>query len=92
MSPYTIEFLEELYKGFSSSRKKICKETLKKLKGAIAQEKAKIAVKLVISKDGIRYLNADGKCIIEFGPNSKKDYRLPYDSKKLRKEECIKND
>lgn len=92
MSPYTIEFLEELYKGFSSSRKKIRKETLKKLKGAIAQEKAKIAVKLVISKDGVRYLNGDGKCIIEFGPNSKKDYHLPYDSKKLRKEECIKND
>lgn len=92
MNPYTIEFLEELYKGFSSSKKKIRKETLKKLKGAIAQERAKIAVTLVVSKDGIRYLNADGKCIIEFGPNSKKDYRLPYDSKKFRKEECIKND
>lgn len=92
MSPYTIEFLEELYKGFSSSRKKIRKETLKKLKGAIAQEKAKIACKVVFSKDGIRYENADGKCILEFVQNSGKDYRLPYDSKKLRKEEGIKND
>ena len=83
MNPYTIEFLEELYKGLSSSEKKICKETLKKLKGTIAQERAKTAVMLVISKDGIHCLNADGKCIIEFGPNSIKDYRLPYDSKKL---------
>lgn len=92
MNPYTIEFLEELYKGFSSNRKKIRKETLKKLKGAIAQERAKLDVTIVFSKDSIRYLNADGKCIIEFDPNSKKDYRLPYDSKKLRKEEGIKND
>lgn len=56
MNPYTIEFLEELYKGFSSSRKKIRKETLKKLKGAIAQEKAKRACKVVFSKDGIRFV------------------------------------
>lgn len=61
MNPYTIEFLEELYRGLSSSRKKIRKETLKKLKGAIAQEKAKTACKVFLSKDGIRYVNADGK-------------------------------
>ena len=88
MNPYTIEFLEELYKGFSSSRKKIRKETLKKLKGAIAQERAKIATTLVISKDGVRYENADGKCLLEFSKNSRKDYCLPCDlrlskSKKL---------
>ena len=91
MNPYTIEFLEELYKGFSSSRKKIRKETLKKLKGVIAQEKAKIAVKLVISKDGIRYVTADGKCILEFGPNSREEHCLP-GAKKLWKEEYINND
>ena len=77
MNPYTIEFLEELYKGFSSNKKKIRKETLKKLKGAIAQERAKTAVTLVVSKDGIRYLNADGKCIIEFGPNSREEHCIP---------------
>lgn len=85
MNTYTIEFLEELYKGFSSSRKKIRKETLKKLKGAIAQERAKTAVTLVVSKDGIRYLNADGKCILEFGPNSNEDhsYLLDLEIRKL---------
>lgn len=83
MNPYTIEFLEELYKGFSSSRKKIRKETLKKLKGAIAQERAKLAVTLVVSKDGIRYLNADDECILEFGQNSKENHYIPYDLKKL---------
>ena len=83
MNPYTIEFLEELYKGFSSSRKKIRKETLKKLKGAIAQEKAKIACKIVFSEDSIRYVNADGKCILEFGPNSSEDHSyLLFDSER----------
>lgn len=82
MNPYTIEFLEELYKGFSSSRKKIRKETLKKLKGAIAQEKAKRACKVVFSKDGIRFVNADGKCILEFGPNSGEDHSDLFDSER----------
>lgn len=82
MNPYTIEFLEELYKGFSSSRKKIRKETLKKLKGAIAQEKAKIACKVVFSKDGIRFVNADSKCILEFGPNSGEDHSYLLDSER----------
>lgn len=82
MNPYTIEFLEELYKGFSSSRKKIRKETLKKLKGAIAQEKAKMACKVVLSKDGVRFVNADGKCILEFGQNSGEDHSDLFDSER----------